>query len=249
MNPLYKVVTDESVRDEPRESIEFCKQVDISLMRLEFFRLILICTLLSPVFLLSGCFSTLQTAKTSNGFSFTSGLYTYTNTTYRYPKRSYENHYLLILMPRYGKAATERKVGLEGGLRIVSDVIDHYEEEKPFWLFLEEFKLQFHRNRYLDLAWGIDFWLIYPGSVYVLASKDLNKTFTLYGSGEIFVGLYSITLGENENGFYPKITLGSEINFYKNFSALVEMEKWFNTSDNLRESIRFAVGVKVSPSK
>jgi hypothetical protein len=152
-------------------------------------------------------------------------------------------------MPRYGRGATERKVGLEGGFRIVSDLIDHYEGEKPFWLFLEEFKLQFHRNRYLDLAWGIDFWLIYPGSVYVLASKDLNKTFTLYGSGEIFGGLYSITLGENENGFYPKITLGSEINFYKNLSTLVEMEKWFITGQNLRESLRFAIGVKVSQAK
>lgn len=218
-------------------------------MRLRFLRFILICLLLSPVFLLSGCFSTLQTAKTSNGFSFTSGLYTYTAERYSYPKSYYENHYLLVLMPRYGRAATERKVGLEGGFRIVSDVIDHNEWEKPFWLFLEEFKLQFHRNRYLDLAWGIDFWLVYPGSVYLLASKDLSKIFTPYGSVELFGGLYSITLGDNENGFYPKITLGSEINFYKNLSTMVEMEKWFITGQNLRESIRFAVGVKVSQAK
>jgi hypothetical protein len=218
-------------------------------MRLKFPRLILICMLLSPVFLLSGCFSTLQTAKTSDGFSFTSGLYTYTNATYHQTKRSYEDHYLLILMPRYGRAATERKVGLEGGLRIVSDVVDHYEREKPFWLFMEEFKLQVPKNKNLDLSFGVDFYLIYPGSIYFIASKDLSRIFTLYGSVELFGGLYSITLGENENGFYPKITLGSEINFYKNFSALVEMEKWFNTSDDLRESIRFAVGVKVSTSK
>jgi len=155
----------------------------------------------------------------------------------------------MILMPRYGRSATERKVGLEGGLRIESDVIDHYEWEKPFWLFMEEFKLQVPRNKYLDLSFGVDFYLIYPGSIYFIASKDLSKIFTPYGSVELFGGLYSITLGENENGFYPKITLGSEINFYKNFSTLVEMEKWFNMGQNPRENIRFAVGVKVSQAK
>ncbi|KPL00420.1 MAG: hypothetical protein AMJ91_04845 [candidate division Zixibacteria bacterium SM23_73_3] len=218
-------------------------------MRFIFPKFIFSCILVFTVFLLSGCFSTLQTAKTSDGFSFTGGLYSYTIEKHSYPESHYEDHYLLILMPRYGWAATEKKFGLEGGIRLVSDLLDQEKSGKPFWIFLEEFKLQIPRNRYLDLAFGVDFWLILPGSVYILASKDLSKTFALYGSGELFGGLYSITLGENKTGFYPKLTLGSEINFYKNFSALIEIENWFNTGWDARENIRFAAGVKVIPAK
>lgn len=218
-------------------------------MKFMFLKFIFICILVFTVFLLSGCFSTLQTAKTSDGFSFTGGLYSYTIEKHSYPESRYEDHYLLILMPRYGRAVTQRKFGLEGGLRLVTDVIDHYTWEKPVWLMGEQFRLQIPRNRYLDLSFGVELWGIYIGSVSVFASKDLSKNFTLYGSGEIFGGLYSITLGENETGFYPKLTLGSEINFWKNLSALVEIERWFNTGWNSRENIRFAAGVKVVPAK
>jgi hypothetical protein len=207
------------------------------------------CIPVFAVFLLSGCFSTLQTAKTSDGFSFTGGLYSSTIKRHAYPESLYEDHYLLILMPRYGREATEKKVGLEAGVRLLTDRIDRSQSEKSVLLMAEEFKLQIPRNRYLDLAFGVDFYLIYPGSIFILASKDLSKTFTLYGSGELFAGLYSVTLGENETGFYPKVTLGSEINFYKHFSALIEIENWFNTGWDARENLRFAAGVKVIPGK
>jgi hypothetical protein len=203
--------------------------------------------LMLAVCLLSGCFSTLQTAKVTDGFSFTGGVYSYTVEKHSYHKSHYEDHYLLILMPRHGWPATEKRWGFEGGVRLISDWVDPDDPEDPIWIFLEEFKLQIPRNKHLDLAFGVDFWLILPGSIYVLASKDLNKTFTIYGSAELFGGLYSITLEENETGLYPKVTSGCEINFHKNFSGLIEMENWFNPDWNWRENIRFAAGIKVVP--
>ena len=168
---------------------------------------------------------------------------------YDYPRSYYEDYYFLILMPRYGREATEKRVGLEGGIRLLTDLIDTSPSDKAILIMAEEFKLQIPRNKLLDLALGVDFYLIYPGSIFVLGSKYLSKTFTLYGGCELFGGLYNVTLGERKNGFYPKLTLGSEINFYKNFSALVEAEQWFNTGWDSRENTRFAIGMKFSPSR
>ncbi len=218
-------------------------------MRSIFIKSVLICLLLFSACLLSGCFSTLQTAKTTNGFSFTPGLYTYSTKEHRGRESFYEDRYLLILMPRWGRRATENRVGLEAGLRFITDVIDRYEQEELLWILSQEFKLQVPRNSYLDLAFGAEFWWFFPGSFSIFASKDLSKTFTPYGSLEFFGALYNITLGEREDGYYPKVTLGSEINFHKNFSALVEMEKWFNTGETLRENTRFAAGIKVYPDR
>jgi hypothetical protein len=199
--------------------------------------------------LLSGCFSTLQIAKVEDGFSLTGGVYTYTAEMYDHPNYHYENHFLLILMPRYGWPAKEKRWGFEGGIRVVSDWIDPDYPQDPVWLFLDEFKVQIPKNRHLDLAFGADFLLIIPGSVYILASKDVNETLTLYGGLELFGALYSLTLGENEAGFFPKVTLGSEINLYKNLSALVEMERWFATGWDPWENTRFAVAMKITPGK
>jgi hypothetical protein len=218
-------------------------------MRSIFIKSVLACVLLFSAFSFSGCFSTLQTAKTTNGFSFTSGLYNYSTKEYRDSKSFYEDHYLLILMPRWGRRATETRIGLEGGARFISDAIDRYEKEDLLWILSEEFKLQIPRNRYLDLAFGAEFWWFFPGSISIFASKDLGKTFTPYGRMEFFGALYNITLREREDGFYPKLTLGSEINFHKNFSALVEIERWFDTGESSRENTRFAAGIKVCPGK
>lgn len=218
-------------------------------MRLIYLKFIFSSICVFAVFLISGCFSTLQTAKITDGFSFTGGLYSYSIERYSYPESHYENHYLIVLMPRSGWPASEKKFGWEIGIRLISDWIDPDDPDNPIWLFLEEFKLQIPRNRYFDLAFGADFYLIYPGSIYMIVSKDISKTFTLYGSGELFGGLYSITLGENETGFYPKLTLGSEIRLHRNFAVLVEMERWFNTDWDSRENLRFATGLKFTPPK
>ena len=218
-------------------------------MKMVMAKLICILAVLFLPFVLSGCFSTLQTAKVTDGFSFTGGVYSYTVEKHRYPSSDYEDHYLLILMPRHGWAATEKRWGFEGGVRLISDWIDPDDPQDLVWILLEEFKLQIPKNRHLDLAFGVDFWLILPGSIYVLASKDLSKTFTIYGSAELFGGLYSMTLGERETGFYPKVTSGCEINFHKNFSALIEMENWFNSEWDWRENMRFAAGIKVVPGR
>lgn len=114
---------------------------------------------------------------------------------------------------------------MEGGLKVVSDIVDHKGWEKPFWLVLGEFKLQIPRNKYFDLAFGAGFYYIYPSSAYIIVSKDLSKIFTLYSSGEILGGLYSNFQRENETGFFPKLSLGSGINFHKNLSAIVEIER------------------------
>ncbi|NIM99258.1 MAG: hypothetical protein GTO24_14610 [candidate division Zixibacteria bacterium] len=203
------------------------------------------CILASPAFLVSGCFSTLQTAKVEGGFSFTSGVYTYAVEKYGYPKSHYEDHFLFILMPRYGRAATERRMGTEIGLRLLTDMVDEGKVGEPFAILLGEFKLQIPKNRYLELALGLDFYFFYPGSIYLLASKDLSKTFTLYGSGELFGGLYSFAMEENEIGLYPKMALGTQMSISKNVSVLAEMEKWFYSEWDWRENLRFAAGVKV----
>lgn len=199
--------------------------------------------------LVSGCFSTLQTAKVEDGFSFTSGVYAYAVERYGYPKSHYEDHFLLILMPRYGRAATERRVGTEIGLRFLTDLVDKGRVGEPFGILLGEFKLQVPKNRYLELALGLDFYFFYPGSVYLLASKELSNTLTLYGSGELFGGLYSFATEENETGLYPKVTLGTQMSISKNVSVLVEMEKWFYSEWDWRENLRFAAGLKVVPSR
>lgn len=212
-------------------------------------RFVCACMLASPAFLVSGCFSTLQTAKVEDGFSFTGGVYTYAVERYGYPKSHYEDHFLFILMPRYGRAATERRMGTEIGLRLLTDLVDEGKVGEPFAILLGEFKLQIPKNKYLELALGLDFYFFYPGSIYLLASKDLSKTFTLYGSGELFGGLYSFAMEENETGLYPKVTLGTQMSISKNVSVLAEMEKWFYSEWDWRENLRLAAGLKVVPSR
>jgi len=219
-------------------------------MRAMLYRIILACILLGSTFSLSGCFSTLQTAKTHNGLTVTTGLYRYTFRRHLhlrngYHKSYYETHYLLIWMPRYGRAAAEKRFGWEVGLRVITDVIESYGSGKSGWLLGEEFKLQIPKNRYLDLSGGLVFWGPYPGSFCLYFSKDLSRTFTLYGSGELFGGLYTFPLRNSEKKISAKFSLGSEINLSHRVSALAEVEKWFNTGWDLREEFRFAGGVKI----
>ena len=202
---------------------------------------------------LSNCFTTLQTAKTNDGFSLTAGVQRYQVEKCSWQGCYYEGNYLLILAPRLGKKATTKRCGFEGGLRVITDVIDRDGRPTSALLF-PEFKLQMPRDEPLDWAFAVDFSPFYAGRKFLkfpplpcsfatLFSKDLSRVFTVYGEIKIPGVFYSFTDEENEGGFLPKITLGSEINLKENFSLLVEVERWFILEQEPRENLRFSLGI------
>ena len=195
---------------------------------------ILICSSLS-------CFSSLQTAKTTDGFGITTGVYRYE--FLRHSDNQWKDHYFLILAPSIGRAATRNKMGLEGRLKFLTDVIDK-DGERALWFPIEELKIQMYKNRYIDLAVTTEFWVFYPASLSVIVSRDINKHFTLYGQYKVVGGLYLLSIRDSETGLTSAITFGTEINLTKNISTLFEVERWLSTEHLLeREKTRYSLGV------
>lgn len=195
---------------------------------------VLICSSLS-------CFSSLQTAKTTDGFGFTTGVYRYE--FLRHSDNQWKDHYFLILAPSIGRAATERRLGLEGRVKFLTDVIDK-DGERALWFPVEELKIQAYKNRYIDFALTTELWLFYPASLSVIASRDINKYFTLYGQYKVVGGLYNLSLRDSETGFTSAFTFGTEINLTKNISTLFEVERWLTREHLLeRERTRYSLGV------
>jgi len=187
------------------------------------------------------CFSSLQTAKTTDGFGFTTGVYRYE--FLRHSDNQWKDHYFLILAPSIGRAATKNRMGLEGRLKFLTDVIDK-DGESALWFPVEEFKIQAYKNRYIDFALTTEFWLFYPASLSVIASKDINKYFTLYGQYKVVGGLYVLSIRDSETGLTSAITFGTEINLTKNISTLFEVERWLTKEHLLdREKTRYSLGV------
>lgn len=188
------------------------------------------------------CFSSLQTAKTTNGIGLTTGLYRYE--VLRHWNNQWENHYFLILAPSIGRPAKENRVGIEGRLKLLSDIIDKDYEADPLWFVAEEFKIQARKNKYIDFALTAEFWLYYPGSVSVLVSKDLNRFFTLYGQYKLLAGPYILSDRDYKQHLMSTLNFGTEINLTRNISALFEIEKWLSKEWlNDREMTRYTVGV------
>jgi len=187
------------------------------------------------------CFSSLQTAKTTDGFGFTTGVYRYDY--FSHPNNRWEDHYFLILAPSIGRGATERRLGLEGRLKFLTDAIDK-DGESALWFQIEELKIQAYKNRYIDFALTTEFWLIYPTSLSMIVSRDINKYFTLYGQYRLVSSFYVLSLRESETGFTSAFTFGTEINLTKNISTLFEVERWL-ASEHLREreKTRYSLGV------
>ncbi|MCJ7457573.1 MAG: hypothetical protein MUP17_01105 [candidate division Zixibacteria bacterium] len=187
------------------------------------------------------CFSSLQTAKTTDGFGFTTGVY-----RYEYFRRSinqWEDHYFVILAPSIGRAATRNRMGLEARLKLLTDVIDK-DGEHALWFQLEELKIQAYKNRYIDFALTAEFWLFYPSGLSVIVSRDINKYFTLYGQYRLVSSFYVLSLRDSESGFTSAFTFGTEINLTKSISTLFEVERWLATEHLLeREKTRYSLGV------
>lgn len=187
------------------------------------------------------CFSSLQTAKTTDGFGFTTGVYRYE--FLRHWDNHWEDHYFLILAPSIGRVATERRVGLEARFKFLTDVIDK-DGEHALWFPVQELKIQAYKNRYIDFALTAELWLFYPTSLSVIVSRDINKYFTLYGQYRLVSSLYVLSLRESESGFTSAFTFGTEINLTKNLSTLFEVERWLATEHlSEREKTRYSLGV------
>lgn len=187
------------------------------------------------------CFSSLQTAKTTDGFGFTTGVYRYE--FLRHSDNQWKDHYFLILAPSIGRVATERRVGLEARFKFLTDVIDK-DGEHALWFPVQELKIQAYKNRYIDFALTAELWLFYPTSLSVIVSRDINKYFTLYGQYRLVSSLYVLSLRESESGFTSAFTFGTEINLTKNISTLFEVERWLATEHlSEREKTRYSLGV------
>jgi len=187
------------------------------------------------------CFSSLQTAKTTDGFGFTTGVYRYE--FLRHSDNHWEDHYFLIFAPSIGRTATEHRLGLEGRFKILTDAIDK-DGESALWFPIAELKVQMYKNRYVDLALTTEFWVFYPASLSMIVSRDINKYFTLYGQYKLMSSFYILSLRESETGLTSAFTLGTEINLTKNISTLFDVERWLATEHlSEREKIRYSLGV------
>lgn len=195
-------------------------------------------SLLTLIFM--SCYSTLQTAKTRDGFGFTTGVYRYE--VLRHWNNQWEDHYFLVLTPSFGRAAQENRTGLEGRLKLLTDAIDK-DGESPFWWVSEELKIQAHKNKYLDWALSFEFWLYYPGSLSLIISKDINKLFTPYAQYKLLAGSYLLLERESKSGLFSTLNLGIEINLTQNISVLFEIEKFLTQKWlNDREMTRYSLG-------
>lgn len=201
-----------------------------------------------PILLLlsvSGCFTTLQTAKTTDGASFTTGIQRYQVEEEKFHpvyEKHYESYHLLVLMARFDRIATRHKVGWDFGLKFLTDKIDHGNYD-PVGFLSEEFKVQFPRKLPFDLALAAELWLYYPGSFSVLLSKDLSPKFTLYSELKLVGALYDLSERDEIFGFRPKGTLGTEINLIRNLSLLFEIESFFNYYHDSKLDTRLNAGV------
>jgi hypothetical protein len=200
------------------------------------------CLVLSILMLIfMSCYSTLQTAKTRDGFGFTTGVYRY-EVLYHW-KNQWEDHYFLVLTPSFSRAAQKNRTGLEGRLKLLTDAIDK-DGESPFWWVSEELKIQARKNKYLDWALSFEFWLYYPGSLSLIISKDLNKLFTPYAQYKLLAGSYLLAERESKSGLFSTLNLGTEINLTRNISVLLEVEKFLTRKWlNDREMTRYSLGV------
>jgi hypothetical protein len=201
--------------------------------------IILLFTCFHPI----ACFSAPQTANTTDGATFTFGIYELSTKKvirpFSYREPHYENHYHIIFMPRVGGKATQKQFGIDFGFDLATEEPPP-DGELPIVLLGEDFKLQIPKNRYVDFAIDFRFWRIYPSDLSFIISKDLSKVFTLYGKGGWSSRSYILPRKEDENRVISMLTLGSQIKLHKNVSFLVEMERWFNPEWDRRESLRFA---------
>ena len=214
-------------------------------MKFKDFRYILSIFPILSLLSVSGCFTTLQTAKTTDGASFTAGIQRYQVKKEKFHpiyEKQYESYHLLVFMTRFGRMATRNKVGWDFGLKFLTDKIDHGNYD-PVGFFSEEFKVQFPRKLPVDLALAAELWLYYPGSFSVLLSKDLSPKLTLYSELKFVGALYDLSEREKNFGFRPKGTLGTEINLIKNLSFLFEIEKLFNHYHDSKLDTRLSAGV------
>lgn len=149
---------------------------------------------------LSGCFTTLETAKTVNGASLTVGAQRYVEEDTECDAagcRSVERgHYFLVVMPRFGVAAKPGRFGFDFGVRVVSDVLDHPASREAGYLVTVEPKLQFPPNPVADIAIGMELLVVRPTSLSLFVSKDVLPWLTPYSEFKAQLFLWSLLEGD-----------------------------------------------------
>ena len=193
--------------------------------------------LLGP--LLAGCFTTLETAKTVDGASMTLGVQRYS----LYETRD-ESHYFLVLMPRFGVAATEDNFGLDFGVRFLTDALDHPRSRQAGWMFQIEPKLQLPENPIADVAVGAEFLLVYPWSFSVFVSRDLGPHVTPFARATFQPALWNLLRGDRADvpGIATRLTLGTAVSPGRNVWLFLEGERYVGGIDD--RDVRVAGGVE-----
>jgi hypothetical protein len=198
----------------------------------------------------AGCFTSLETAKTVDGASLTAGVQRYTveetecvDGDCRATKAS---HHFVVLMPRFGVAATERQIGLDFGLRFLTDWLDH-PDRSAGWLWTLEPKLQIPKNRVADVAVGAEFFTLYPQSVSLFLSRDLRARVpdaTPYARLTFLSAFWNLLHGERGDleGVATRVTFGVAFTLHARLRTYVEVERYADT--DIDGDIRAAAGVE-----
>lgn len=199
---------------------------------------------------LPGCFTTFKTAKTIEGASLTLGSQRYVLEETEFVDGEYKNvetgHYFLVALARVGSTAERNKFGYELGMRIVTDAIDHPESRDAGYILTLEPRLQLPKNRYLDIALGVDFAsLVLPGGASLYLSRDVTRWFTPYTEIKSQLALWSLLHGERIRDFTPRLTIGTAFTTRRFGRYYFEGEGY--PDDSVEDQVRFSIGVELPP--
>ncbi len=182
----------------------------------------------------NGCFTNFQTAKTVEGTSLTVG----------WQRIQWEDRWTdyYVFMPRFGRAARRGRFGYDVGIRAVL-IYNPEKKGNPLGpTLLEDFKLQFPKNRIADLAVDTEFWGIFPMNLSVLLSKDLWGRVTPYCEFEAKGILLNLHWEEDWTVYMPSLVYGLELKLSRNSSIYVEGERWLR--EGLEKNLLFGVAFR-----
>lgn len=203
---------------------------------------------------LCGCFTTLETAKTVDGASLTAGVARYTTEETRCDgsdcREVDEPHGFLVIMPRFGVAATDSTFGFDFGLRFLTDRFDHPYTRDAGWLWTVEPKLQIPRNHIADVAFGVDFLGLYPKDLSLFVSRDVTPAVSPYGRLTFLWAFWNLVHGElaDTEGAAKRLTLGLALTLERWLCVYVEGERYFGDLGDGNPEVRPAVGIELRPS-
>jgi hypothetical protein len=179
---------------------------------------------LVALMLLQGCHSaTFQTAKTRSGVGFTGGV-----TRVEAGNMPRISEYSVFLKGDYGRSATTKRYGYCLGFTFLAPFENDYREglgdyergEGTFpneWVgFLPEVLVQFPRRLPFDLAVNLRLMTYMPERLAVIASYDIGKHVTPYGSLAYVTAIGGL------------MSFGAEISLSRRLGFMVEYSGWLS---------------------